>query len=210
LVIKGGAKDSLLDTYSEERLSIARDLVRSTDRAFNLFSSPNLILRIFRLYIIPIGLKLVVPVFLKFRFLQQFAFKTVSEIGINYRKNILSKNASLGSFPNHAPKPGDRLPFIQFIDESGRETNIQKKVKSNSFSLFVFCDKTPKSLESFKNSVSIETIPLTMQTKILYDKLGLHKDGCYLVRPDMYIAYRSGKFDPEHLTKYLCNFCTNE
>jgi 2-polyprenyl-6-methoxyphenol hydroxylase-like FAD-dependent oxidoreductase len=194
LVIEGRAKDSLLDTYTEERISIARDLVRSTDRAFNLFSSPSIILRAFRLHIIPIGLKLVVPVFLKFKVLQQFAF------------NSLSKNASLGSFPNHAPKPGDRLPFIQFKNESGRETNIQKKVKSNSFSLFVFSDKAPKSLKSFKNTVSFETIPFTMQTKILYDKLGLNKDGCYLIRPDMYIAYRSNKFDPEHLTKYLKQF----
>ena len=210
LVIQGKAKDRLLDTYTEERISIARDLVRTTDRAFNLFTSPNLFLRTFRLYIIPIGLKLVVPVFLKSKSIQRLAFRMVSEIGISYRKNFLSKNASLGKFPSHAPKPGDRLPFIQFKDANGEETNIQEKVKSTFFSLFIFSDEAPQELltplEPFKSVVSIETIPFRVQTKILYNAFGLHKNGCYLIRPDMYIAYRTDKFEPEHLTKYLSQF----
>jgi hypothetical protein len=134
----------------------------------------------------------------------------VSEIGISYRKNFLSKNASLGKFPSHAPKPGDRLPFIQFKNANGEETNIQEKVKNKFFSLFIFSDEAPKELltflEPFISIVSIETIPFTAQTKILYNALGLHKNGCYLIRPDMYIAYRANKFESEHLTKYFSKF----
>ena len=76
--------------------------------------------------------------------------------------------------------------------------------------LFVFYNDAPKDLlsvlEPFKNLISVDTIPLTPQTKLLYKKLGLRKNGCYLVRPDKYIAYRSDNFDPEHFAKYLSQF----
>ncbi len=213
LVLKGKAKDSLLDTYTEERISIARDLVRSTDRVFNLVTSTNISLKTFRLYIIPIVLKLVAPFFQKLKFIQRFAFKRVSEIGISYRKSSLSKNASLGKFPDYAPKPGDRLPFIQFKDANGNETNIHERIKGKFFCLLIFSDSVPEEIvsivEAFKDLFSIETIPFTEQTKILYKEFGIKKKGCHLIRPDMYIAYRADKFDPGHLIKYLSQFLKN-
>ena len=210
LVLKRRAKDSLLNTYTEERISIARNLVRSTDRAFNLVTSANMFLKTFRLYIVPIALKFIAPVIQKIKFIQRLAFKRVSEIGISYRKSSLSQNASLGKFPGHAPKPGDRLPFIPFKDASGNETNIQEKIKGKFFCLFVFADAVPKEIisivEPFKGLFSIEAIPVTEQTKNIYKEFGIKKNGCYLVRPDMYIAYRADKFDPGHLLKYLSQF----
>lgn len=210
LVIKGKAKDTLLDTYTEERIAIAKRLVRTTDRVFNLVTSANIIFKTFRLYIVPVGLKLGVPVFQKLTWLQRFVFRTASEIGISYRKSSLSRYASLGKFPPYAPRPGDRLPFILFKDTNGKETNIQEKVKNNSFSLFVFTTQVPKEFIAvtapFKDLISSETISFNAQTKILYKELGLRKEGCYLVRPDMYIAYRATTFEPAHLSKYLLQF----
>lgn len=210
LVLNGKAKDTLLDTYTEERISIARNLVRSTDRAFNLVTSANIFLKTFRLYMMPVALKLGAPLFQKLKFIQRLAFRIISEIGISYRKRSLSQNASLGKFPNYAPKPGDRLPFIEFKDASGNKTNIQEKVKDKFFCLFIFSDSVPKEIismvESFKDLFSIETIPFTEHTKILNKAFGIKRNGCYLIRPDMYIAYRADKFDTEHLTKYLSQF----
>ena len=101
----------------------------------------------------------------------------VSEIGINYRKQSLSKNASLGRFPTHAPKPGDRLPFIQYFDEKNGEGNILDKMRGKFFFLFVFSETVPKEvanlLEPLKDFFSIEIIPLAKQTKTLYDKFGI-------------------------------------
>jgi len=213
MVLKGKAKGALLDTYTEERISIARNLVRSTDRVFNLVTSTNIFLKTFRLYIIPVALKLIVPFFQKSKFFQRFAFKRVSEIGINYRKNSLSRNASLGRFPVRAPRPGDRLPFLQFKDAGGNEINIQERIKSSFFCLFIFCDSVPEEINSiiepFRDLFSIELIPFAEQTNILNKKFGLKKNGCYLVRPDMYIAYRANKFDSEHFNKYLSQFLNN-
>lgn len=209
LVIKGKAKDSLLDTYTEERITIARNLVRSTDRVFNVVTSESKLTKIFKLYIIPVVLKLAAPVFQELKLVQRLAFKMISEIGINYRKQSLSLNASLGKFPHHAPKPGDRLPFIQYSDEINRVGNIQDKMRGKFFCLLVFSETIPDEisyfLEQFIDLFSIELIPFTKHTKILYDKFGLN-NGCYLIRPDMYIAYRADKFDIEHLTKYLLQF----
>ena len=210
LVLSGKAKDSLLDTYTEERISIARNLVRTTDRVFNLITSANIFLKTFRLYIIPVALKLITPIFQKLKFAQRFAFKRISEIEISYRKNSLSQNASLGKFPNQAPKPGDRLPFIQFKEAGGNETTIQEKAKGSFFCFFIFSDNIPKEIitviKPFEDFFSVATIPFTEQTKILYKEFGIKKTGCYLIRPDRYIAYRANKFDDDHLAKYLSQF----
>ena len=210
LVLRRRAKDNLLDTYTEERISIARKLVRTTDRVFNVVTSGNIFLRTLRLYIIPAVLKLASPVFQKSKFFQQFAFKTASEIGIHYRKSLLAQNASLGEFARHAPHPGDRLPYFQFKDENGNEINIQDKMRNKLFCLFAFSDKIPGELiavtEPFTDFFSLEIIPLTKHTEALYERFGIKEKGCYLVRPDMYIGYRANKFDPGHFMKYVSGF----
>ncbi len=214
LVIKGKAKASLLDTYTEERITIARNLVRSTDRVFNVVTSQRQFIKIFRLYIIPVVLKFVAPLFEKLKFIQRLAFKMISETGINYRNKMLSQNASLGRFPRHAPKPGDRLPFIQYSGEKSETKNIQEKTQGKFFCLFLFSQTVHKEiivlLEPFKDLFSIELIPFTQQTKILYNKFGISDSGCYLIRPDMYVAYRAAKLDAEHLKKYLLQFLETE
>jgi 2-polyprenyl-6-methoxyphenol hydroxylase-like FAD-dependent oxidoreductase len=207
LVIKGKAKTALLDTYTAERIIIAKNLVRSTDRVFSVVTSSSIIIKIFRLYIIPTVLKLVAPVFQKLKFIQRFAFKRISEIGISYRQSSLSQNASFGRFPHYAPKPGDRLPFIKFKDANGNEINIQEKMRGKFFCLFIFSDEAPKeiisAIVSFKDLFSIETIPMTAQTKILYKEFGIKNYGYYLVRPDSYIACRSQSLEVERFKNYL-------
>jgi 2-polyprenyl-6-methoxyphenol hydroxylase-like FAD-dependent oxidoreductase len=213
LVLKGKANEGLLDTYTEERISIARTLVRTTDRVFNVITSGNFVLKTFRLYIVPAVLKFAGPVFQRIKFIQEFAFKTGSEIGIHYRKSSLSRNACSGRFPKHAPQPGDRLPFIQYKDEKGSELNIQEKLRERFFCLLVFNHKMPEELltaiEPFKDLCSLEIIPFSKQTETLYRKFGIRESGYYLIRPDMYIGYRSNENNGEHLKKYLSRFLTS-
>jgi 2-polyprenyl-6-methoxyphenol hydroxylase-like FAD-dependent oxidoreductase len=207
LVLKGKAKNTLLDSYTAERITIAKKLVRSTDRIFSVVTSSNIIIKTFRLYIIPAVLRLAAPVFQKLKFIQRFAFKGISEIGISYRQSSLSQNASFGRFPHYTPKPGDRLPFIIFKDVNGNEINIQEKMRGKFFCLFIFSDNSPQELISavkpFKDLFSIEIIPMTSQTKILYKEFGIKNNGCYLVRPDSYIAYRSQSLEAGKLENYL-------
>ena len=57
--------------------------------------------------------------------------------------------------------------------------------------------------ERYKDIMSFETIPYTSETKYLYERLGIENSGCYLIRPDMYIAYRSNIAAAEYFERYL-------
>jgi 2-polyprenyl-6-methoxyphenol hydroxylase-like FAD-dependent oxidoreductase len=208
-VISGQALPDLLDTYNEERIPIARSLVWTTDRVFGLTLSKNPILRFWIMSVAPRMLALI----LKQPTLARFVFKTISQIGIHYRASRLSSEASQGHFLNQAPQPGDRLPFVKFQD-SGQRVNIQDKVKQAAFHLFLFpgpqvtsqAKMLENGLRSFNDSIVVETILLTPDTAILYETLGIQHGGCYLVRPDLYIAYRSATLNVEHLERYLTRF----
>jgi 2-polyprenyl-6-methoxyphenol hydroxylase-like FAD-dependent oxidoreductase len=208
-VILGHALPDVLDTYNEERIPIARSLVWTTDRVFGLTVSKNPVLRFWIMSVAPKMLALI----LKQPALARFVFKTISQIGIHYRKSRLSSRASLGRFPRQAPQPGDRLPFVEF-QEGGQRVNIQDKVKHAAFHLFVFPGRQVTSqvqeIESmvcrFNGSIVVETILLTPDTAILYETLGVQSGGCYLIRPDLYLAYRSTALNVGSLQGYLKRF----
>jgi hypothetical protein len=87
-------------------------------------------------------------------------------------------------------------------------------MRGKFFCLFFFSETVHEEianlLEHFKNLFSIEIIPFSKQTKILYDEFGISNNGCYLIRPDMYVSYRAEKFDAEHLKRYLLQFLKDE
>ena len=146
----------------------------------------------------------------KEKHLLRFAFRLISQIGIHYRNSSLSRNASLGSFPRKAPRPGDRLPFLTFQDRD-KLVNIQAEVKSPAFHLLLFpgtqnekdVNRIHGIVDERDNVIGIETIVLTSGTEGLYKNLGMQNGGYYLVRPDMYVAYRSNRFNVEHLKTFL-------
>ncbi len=209
-VIQGKAKSTLLNTYSDERQNIAKKLVRSTGRIYNLVTSQNSFTKTFRLHVLPYLMKWMLPLIEKQKSIRQFCFSAISEIGINYRDSPLSLNASFGNFPGNAPQPGDRLPFLVF-NENDKEINIQEKIKGTGFTLLIFTKNPPSlenggSTEKYKNVLSHETIQFTAKTKFLFEHFGIENSGCYLIRPDMYIAYRSATLNPNYLNNYLEQF----
>src|SRR6266498_2308256 len=90
-VIRGRADEKLLDTYHEERLPIARKLVRTTDRLFGITVSQNPLIVFWRVHVMP-RLVALIP---KEKHLIRFAFRLISQIGIHYRNSSLSRNGSL-------------------------------------------------------------------------------------------------------------------
>lgn len=75
LVLRGRGRDTLLDTYTEERITIARNSVRTTDRAFDIVTSQNFLLKNFRLFVMPLMLRMVGPVFQRIRCCVQNHFR---------------------------------------------------------------------------------------------------------------------------------------
>ena len=205
--IQKKAKPSLLWTYSKERKDIAKKTVLSTGKIYRLVSSRNVFIKTFRIGLLPYLMKWILPLIEKHKKLRKYSFTTISEIGINYRKSPLSFTASYGNFPKHSPKPGDRMPYLVYI-ENERKINIHEKLKGIKFTLYIFLgESNSNEIESiatkYKSILTIKIIELTADSKHLFYQLGIKKSGFYLVRPDMYIAYRSSALVFNHLEKYI-------
>jgi 2-polyprenyl-6-methoxyphenol hydroxylase-like FAD-dependent oxidoreductase len=203
-VIRGQADEKMLDTYQEERLPIARKLVQTTDRLFGITVSQNPLVVFWRVHVMP-RLVALIP---KEKHLLRFAFRLISQIGIAYGDSSFCRDGSLGSFPRKAPRPGDRLPFAT-LHENNKLINIQDKVKAPAFHLLLFLrntsDKKIKAihdlLDQYNDVIQIERI--ASGSNDLYEIFGVQNGGYYLVRPDMYIAYRSNTFNQNHLKAFL-------
>jgi len=210
MVIQGKSKSSLLDTYSSERVVVAKNVVRGTDRAFTLVTSRSFFAKLFRVHVLPFFLQLLLPILVKQQSIRHFFFRRISEIGIQYRKSSLSQHSSTGSFPTYAPRPGERLPYINY-QEDGKMMNIQDNVKSNDFHLFIFSkhssiEAISRTAEKYAHMLSYEIIQYTSDTNDLFKQFGIVDSGCYLVRPDQYIAYRSSTPEADHFETYLQQF----
>lgn len=210
MVIQGKSKASLLDTYSSERVVVAKNVVRGTDHAFTFVTSRSFFAKLFRIHVLPFFLQLMLPILVKQQSIRHFFFRRISEIGIQYRKSSLSQHSSMGNFPTYAPKPGERLPYINY-QEGGEMINIQDKVKSNDFHLFIFSkhssiDAISRIAERYAHLLSFEIIQYSSGTDDLFKRFGIAESGCYLVRPDLYIAYRSAKPDADHFETYFQQF----
>lgn len=209
IVIMGSAKEDLLLTYEDERLPFARQLVKTTDTAFNLTVSKNSFAKYMRMYVAP----RLLAVLLKIKFIERFIFKTVSQIGLSYPESKLSNFSSDDTFVALAPKPGERLPFVEFQNGSGECVNIQDQMSGLSFHLIIFSapshdsvTELQKIVNAYGGIVTSETIPSLPGNNTLYERMGIRATGFYLVRPDLHIGCRSSSLDPSILQRYLSAF----
>lgn len=212
-VCSGKAKVKLLETYHDERITIARNLVKTTDRAFRFVTSKSAGAMFVRLRILPLALSIGVPILEKIKILRQLAFKTISETGISYRKSELSKQGPRSSFPKHAPKPGDRVPYI------ADKKNFDKTLHGTKFHLLLFTGENgqadignslQKIQQEYPGVMEIKEIILSSQTQYLYKTFGVKINGYYLVRPDAYIAYRCNSLEFGDFLTYLEQFFIRE
>ena len=109
-VLNGGAADSLLDTYEPERIGFARRLVATTDRVFTIVTEQGPIAWLVRTRLVP----LLVPLLFRLAAVRRFLFRTVSQIGVNYRDSPLSEGAA------GAVQGGDRLPWVETAPQRGQ------------------------------------------------------------------------------------------
>ncbi len=120
-VLRGRGGRSLLDTYEPERIAFARRLVATTDRAFTLVTSPGRIARFVRLALVP----RVLPPLFESKAVRRYMFRTVSQIGINYRHSALSQGAA------GRVEAGDRLPWVPFEEAASgaRATTSRRSIR---------------------------------------------------------------------------------
>lgn len=128
LVLRGKGSESLLDSYNDERLENARNLVNSTDWMFNFLAGGDWFLNLVRTQLFPrlAGKALGVESIRK-----EF-FKRLSQIGINYRGHGLADHDGDDKFNI---KSGDRFPYFR-IDG----TSVYERFREAKFHLVTFVD----------------------------------------------------------------------
>jgi 2-polyprenyl-6-methoxyphenol hydroxylase-like FAD-dependent oxidoreductase len=196
LVVKHGGSANLLDTYNEERLPNAENLMKTTDRFFNLVASPNPFLVFARIYIFPY----IANLMFSLDAVKRFVFPRISQIAINYRGKSLSKTN--GAFK---VKAGDRMPWFE-IDGS----SVYGRLDEPGFHLLLFLDEKvdvpplPTDLMKHWRGL-VDTHIFSLDEKVA-DTFGTAKPFFVLLRPDNYIGLISDEFSPDLIVKYLDRF----
>lgn len=179
-VIKGYANEHLLDTYNQERLPFARQLVATTDRAFSIITSEKWYNRWLRLYLFP----LLIPFPLKFKKIRERAFRTVSQIGIKYTTSDITLNRVKQPL---RIKAGERFPFLK----TNEGQSLYQLMKEPCFYALIFQVSDGSFAEQMallQNKFQFLKLLNLSNEKIMAGQLKVTSDTVILVRPDHYIG----------------------
>ncbi len=186
-VLKGRAPEALLDTYEIERIAFARRLVATTDRIFTFATRRGPVARWVRTRVVPsLGATL-----LRLRPVRQFMFRTVSQLGVNYRISLLSVGKA-GSV-----RGGDRLPWVQLTPD-GADNFVP--LRSLEWQVHVYGDPRP-GLAGLCEEMHLALQVFRWMPEMR--KAGLMHSALYLVRPDGYVALADPDSSPERLSRYF-------
>jgi 2-polyprenyl-6-methoxyphenol hydroxylase-like FAD-dependent oxidoreductase len=217
LVIRGEAREPLLDTYEAERWPVGRSLLRYTDRLFSQFTramSPGPLAGWLRRSVIA----RVLPRILRSPRIRAFAFRFVSELGIRYRESpaVTESRPRLRS----GPRAGDRLPDARVL-RNGRNAYLHDEVLGSRYCLLL-CGPRSRWASSpiegirkrYRDALKVEYLTRDDVVDALVDttdesltRLAVERatdaTAQYLVRPDGYIGFRCAGHHLDNLSAYL-------
>ena len=185
--LKEPLSSALLDSYEPERIAFARRLVATTDRAFTAVISSGPFARFVRTKVIPA----VAPALFRLLAMRRLAFRTVSQISVNYRESPLSRGEA-GKL-----RGGDRLPWVRI--GQGQEHNFAS-LASMDWQLHVYGD-APPDLRAVADSRKIPLHGFQWDERMQH--AGLLRDAAYLIRPDGYIGMADAKSRASAIDAYL-------
>jgi 2-polyprenyl-6-methoxyphenol hydroxylase-like FAD-dependent oxidoreductase len=218
MVSRGAADARLLDSYHAERWPVGRTLLRATDRVFGFFAravaSGGSVTSLRRVMV-----RGVVAPALSSPRVRAFAFHFVSQLGIHYRKSpaVAEGEPRLSK----GPQAGDRLPDAQVLRD-GQPAYLQQVLSSPHLHLLL-CgpvaawnrDDVMTLAQRFPDVLAINYLAREHSNEALVDssgeaftRLGVHRNAMYLIRPDGYVAFRSGGTDLRDPAAYLANWFT--
>jgi 2-polyprenyl-6-methoxyphenol hydroxylase-like FAD-dependent oxidoreductase len=186
-VVAGRAPAALLDSYEAERIGFARRLVATTDRAFSFATAEGRIADIARIHLAPA----IIPAAFAFETVRRFAFRTVSQIMLNYRDGPLSRGVA-GNVHG-----GDRLPWVPIdgADNFASFTAMDWQVHVYGFAspaLMAWCAR---------QNVPLHVFPWRSE----YEAAGLARNALYLLRPDTYVALADATGAPDAVDRYFAD-----
>lgn len=208
-VLKQKAKPELLDSYSTERLGVSKGFARYADVVFKWVTNTNVVVKLFRTYVLKMYFKRIFPKQANKEKSRLKFFKTISQIDIHYKPVFGSYKDLEKLFLRGSPKPGYRFPFVEYT-YNNKNTNSHQILDATGFTLLVLAEELTSELKSISEMYKLATVIVKHlpETEKIYKSLGITKNGYYLIRPDMFVAFRSAKSDAEPLNSYLKNLLT--
>ena len=192
LVINGEAKQTLLNTYHEERNPVAENLLKTTDRMFSLMSQNKTTDVLLRMYLVPS----IMPVLMKVKSFRRKFFLLVSQTEINYNSSSLSKGEA-GKL-----KAGMRFPYIKLSLNNEIISGFQF-IRSNAFKPFLL----------LYYGIEVYNLQNKLYTSAQIERNSFNDDALHnaafsasficLLRPDNYIGYIAETFNQTELDQYL-------
>jgi 2-polyprenyl-6-methoxyphenol hydroxylase-like FAD-dependent oxidoreductase len=207
-VINGQIKENILDSYANERMPVAKTLLKTTDQAFNVVMSKSWFTRFYRQWILPRLLNLA----WRSEKLKTFFFKVVSQIGITYRESNINLHLSKST----KVKAGDRVPYLKVYDEKKEiETDLHEWCTKPGFTLIVFGKFDEMFLftiakwitTKYPGMLNFFYLPPSGKNVEVFGAFECdpHKQMAIIVRPDMHIGYMNDVVDLGMLDNYLQN-----
>ncbi|MDB5808042.1 MAG: pcpB [Betaproteobacteria bacterium] len=198
LVVTGRANAGLLDSYEAERMPVAQQLLRTTDRAFTLLVSENWVAALLRTRI----LARVAAFAMTFERAQQIAFLTISQTGIGYRASPLSQ--TLEGLPDGAPRAGDRFPWLRLkLKVNGSVEDLYQQLDDTRYTLIITGQPLPPTAFDSADLLHVLHIPDDVHNVRELADHRIAGPAFYLLRPDGHIGLAGTRIEPAAVTRYL-------
>jgi hypothetical protein len=182
-VVRGGADDSLLDSYEAERLPVAQRLLATTDRAFRLVVAEGPLAGLLRTKV----LARLAAFAMSRPAVQALAFRVVSQTGIHYRDSPLSRTP--GDMPAHAPRAGDRFPWLQLQLGGSAATDSFAALDDLEFHLLVIGPGVPARMDLDATlHIRVTSIPADGANRAELARAHVPIPSFYLLRPDGHVG----------------------
>ncbi|CAM6083585.1 unnamed protein product [Calypogeia fissa] len=214
-VLKGKADPKLLDTFTDDRLPVIRDVLSRTDGLTDVMGSKN---RTFRSVF-----SLITPWVLGVDLVQRNATEIMSQLALNYRSSPISVSHGK-KISGREIQAGDRIPNVKkvkvvtmVIGKEGEETSESEHeslfsvLSSDKFTLLFANLTKPKdtyrSVEStfapWKSLMQIYSVAPTSEQDQLFRRVFGTQSSLLLARPDSYAAFVGTEQSLDALAKYL-------
>ncbi|MBS1526190.1 MAG: FAD-dependent monooxygenase [Bacteroidetes bacterium] len=207
-VINNNLLGAILNTYPDERMPVAKDLLNTTDRIFNVIMSRSWLLVFLKKRVLPLVLRYVWT----HQKTRSRGFRLISQIGISYRDSKINLHLSNAE----KIKAGDRLPYLEIYDEKKQEeTDLHAWCGKPGFTLIVmgrfdemFLFNIAKWITNrFQGMLNFYYLPPSGKNLAVFEAFETdpHREKAIIVRPDMYIGYISDLVSIGMMDNYLKN-----
>jgi 2-polyprenyl-6-methoxyphenol hydroxylase-like FAD-dependent oxidoreductase len=185
------APEGLLDTYGQERVPVASDVLGFTDKVMRLVTMRHPVKRVVRDTLLPAATSLP-PV-------QKRAARRLSQVSVGYLSSPLIQPDGVG----RGPKPGDRVPDVELRTNAGT-TRLYRALREGRHLLLVSDAETRAGLgkagiDSFTGMVDLADGDLRAMGGPAAGSSGAFA----LVRPDGVLAARGSRRDTDRAIDYL-------